>query len=72
MCEWLSKAQQEICNGGMGCCPFREKEPTYADKGGHRERSIANQPQHLDQWKNERMEIVLLFEGNSTRNGVKR
>ena len=46
MCEWLSKAQQQECHQGMGCCIFREKEPTYADKGSHKERSLANSPVH--------------------------
>jgi len=27
--------------------------PTYCDKGGHRERSIANSPQHREHWKKE-------------------
>ena len=29
------------------------RDPTYCDKGGHRERSIANSPQHREHWKKE-------------------
>ena len=29
----------------------QKKEPTGADKGSHKLRSIAHSPQHLDHWK---------------------
>lgn len=47
MCERLSDEQKLECSGGFGCCPFREKELTYADKGSHKERSLFNSPVHL-------------------------
>jgi hypothetical protein len=30
---------------------LKEQELNYCDKGGHKERSIANQPNHLKFWK---------------------
>jgi len=32
---------------------YQAERSHYSDKGGHRERSIANQPQHKDHWKKE-------------------
>jgi hypothetical protein len=29
------------------------RDPTYCDKGGHRERSIAVSPRHREHWKKE-------------------
>lgn len=52
MCERLNERQKRECNNGEECCVFKRPEhpPSY-DKGGHKERSIANQPNHLDHWK---------------------
>jgi hypothetical protein len=30
---------------------IRREEPNYCDKGGHMERSIFNNPKHLEHWK---------------------
>ena len=47
MCEWLSKAQQQECHQGMGCCIFRQPDEVKgSDKFDHAQRSLAHQPNH--------------------------
>ena len=52
MCEGFTLKQKKECAGGDCCCPYRRGDTVpYYDKGSHKERSIANQPQHREHWK---------------------
>jgi len=31
----------------------KKPDPKYCDKGGHKERSLANEPNHKDHWSKE-------------------
>jgi hypothetical protein len=33
---------------------FIQVDTNYGDKGGHKERSLVNQPNHINHWKKER------------------
>jgi len=47
MCEWMSKAQKEECNGCTSCCIYKAlDEKPYYDKKDHFERSLAHQSNH--------------------------
>jgi hypothetical protein len=37
--------------GGSDTADYRSNYPTYPDKGGHKQRSIVNQPSHEKHWK---------------------
>lgn len=47
MCERFTPKEKQECNGGSGCCVYRRRDtvPSY-DKGSHKLRSEANQPNH--------------------------
>lgn len=54
--ECLRKTEEEKkeCNGGEGCCVYnRLPFLPGCDKGGHKERSIANSPVHRKHWRKE-------------------
>lgn len=57
MCSGKTEREQRECNGGAGCCVYRKPDTThYSDKGGHRERSEANDERsggHSEHWKKE-------------------
>jgi hypothetical protein len=52
----LTKKDQEAIQsmGGADKKEKPQKDENYCDKGGHRERSLANQPNHQDHWKKTR------------------
>jgi hypothetical protein len=51
----LTKQQQQQAEslGGQDVRLPETREPTYCDKGGHKERSIANSPQRREHRKKE-------------------
>ena len=51
MCERFTDVQRRECNGGQRCCIYKKSTelPSY-DKGGHKARSEANQPNHDEHW----------------------
>jgi len=52
MCKEIPENQRTECNGGEGCCVYRMIDTvSYCDKGDHKERSLANQPNHRNHWK---------------------
>ena len=54
MCEHLTAEQKKECNGGTVCCCYQLPDlRPGADKGGHRERSLASSPQHRRHWNKE-------------------
>lgn len=52
--ECLNKSNEEKkeCSGGQRCCIYEIIDTVpYFDKGGHKESSLANQPNHRKHWK---------------------
>jgi len=52
--ECLSKTNQELaeCNGGQRCCIYQLTDSIASfDKGDHKLRSLAAQPNHRKHWK---------------------
>lgn len=47
MCERMTAQEVQDCNGGQGCCVYKiiDTIPSF-DKGGHKMRSLYNQPNH--------------------------
>jgi hypothetical protein len=55
MCEGMKEREKLECNQGQGCCIYQIPDTRgYADKGGHKERSIANDPRYLGHQKKEK------------------
>ena len=52
---WFSRKQTEDVGGTdiQDWYEYKERDPNYCDKGGHRQRSEANQSQHRDHFKKE-------------------
>lgn len=59
--ECLRKTEEEKCecNGNTRCCIYEVLDilPSF-DKGDHKERSLAIQPNHRKHWKKEEKKII--------------
>jgi hypothetical protein len=52
-CKDKTQQERDDCRGVDGvCCAYDIViRNNYCDKGGHKERSIANQPNHAQHWR---------------------